>query len=176
MEATKTLTRAQKRNIFFGLMISVPILMFVLFYVCINANTILMAFKHYEKIEGENGYKVTFAGFKNFATIIKMLSTGDNWYMLKNSVVLWFFKLTIGLSVSIIFSYYVYKKMLGAGFFRVILFLPNIVSNLIMVYLYKYLVINLIKPESIEGIGTIFDTAKTAFPPLHIIITETGTV
>ena len=95
-----------------------------------------------------------------------MLSTGDNWYMLKNSVVLWFFKLTVGLSVSIIFSYYVYKKMLGAGFFRVILFLPNIVSNLIMVYLYKYLVMNFIKPDSIQGVGNIFDMPQTAFPPI----------
>ena len=104
MEATKMLTRKQKRDIFFGLMISVPVLMFILFYVCINANTILMAFKHYETIEGEYGYKVTFAGFKNFAVVFKMLSTGENWYMLKNSIILWFFKLTIGLSVSIIFS------------------------------------------------------------------------
>ncbi len=164
MEATKTLTRTQKRNIFFGVMISIPILMFILFYVCINANTILMAFKHYEAIEGEYGYKVTFAGFKNFATVIKMLTTGENWLMIKNSVVLWFFKLTIGLSVSIIFSYYVYKKMLGARFFRVILFLPNIISNLIMVYLFRYLVNTLIKaPNSEFG---ILEVADTAFAPI----------
>ena len=164
MEATKTLTRTQKRNIFFGLMISIPILMFILFYVFINANTILMAFKHYEKIEGEYGYKVTFAGFKNFKTVLQMLFWGENWYMIKNSVVLWFFKLTIGLSVSIIFSYYIYKKMLGSRFFRVILFLPNVISNLIMVYLFKYLVNTLIKaPGSKFG---ILEDANTAFAPI----------
>ena len=44
--------------------------------------------------------------------------------------------------MSIIFSYYVYKKMFGSRFFRVVLFLPNIISNLIMVYLFRYLVNN----------------------------------
>ena len=93
-----------------------------------------------------------------------MLFWGENWYMLKNSVVLWFFKLTIGLSVSIIFSYYVYKKMLGARFFRVILFLPNVISNLIMVYLFRYLVNKLIKaPNSNFG---ILEDANTAFAPI----------
>ena len=159
MEATKTLTRKQKRDIFFGLMISIPVLMFILFYVCINTNTILMAFKHYEKIEGEYGYKVTFAGFKNFAVVIKMLTTGENWMMLKNSVVLWFFKLTIGLSVSIIFSYYVYKKMLGARFFRVILFLPNVVSNIIMVHLFRCLVDNGFKAITGLKVGLLEDPA-----------------
>ena len=140
MDTQKTLTRTQKRNIFFGVMITIPIIIFIIFYGVINANTILLAFKKYEVADSGFGYKTSFAGFANFKVVIEMLSYNDNWMMLKNSFVLWFFKLTIGLSVSIIFSYYVYKKSAGSRFFRVILFLPNIISNLIMVHLFRYFV------------------------------------
>ena len=143
MKQSRVLTRNQKRNIFFGVMVIVPILLFVLFYGVINVNTILLAFKKYEYVEGDGlGYKISFAGFENFAIVIKMLAYNGNWKMVTNSLTLWAFRLVIGLSVSVIFSYYVYKKVLGAGFFRVVLFLPNVISNLIMVYLFKFLVNN----------------------------------
>lgn len=124
-------------------MIIVPVLLFILFWGTINFNTILLSFKKYEPLEGNAiGYKTTFAGFDNFAMVIKMLSYGENWKMITNSLILWAFKLFVGLPMSIIFSYYVYKKMVGSSFFRVVLFLPNIISNLIMVYLFRYLVNN----------------------------------
>ena len=143
MNHQKTLTRTQKRNIFFGVMIIIPIIIFILFYGVINVNTIVLAFKKYEPLEGSDfGYKISFAKLDNFKVVIQMLSYGENWMMLRNSVVLWAFRLFLGLPISVIFSYYVYKKAVGSRFFRVILFLPNIISNLIMVYLFRYLVNN----------------------------------
>jgi putative aldouronate transport system permease protein len=163
MNTQKTLTRTQKRNIFFGSMVTVPILIFIIFYGVINANTIIMAFKNYAPAEDSDfGYKVTFAGFENFKIVIEMLCYKDNWMMLRNSFVLWFFKLVIGLPVSIIFSYYVYKKAVGSRFFRVILFLPNIISNLIMVYLFRYFANNAIVSLFNLKLGLI-DNPNTTF-------------
>lgn len=143
MKAERTLTRNQQRNWFFGVMVTVPILLFILFYGVINFNTILLAFQKYEPLEGGGiGYNVSFAGFENFEVVIQMLSYGENIKMVTNALTLWVFKLFVGLSISIIFSYYVYKKMAGSRFFRVVLFLPNIISNLVMVYLFRYLVNN----------------------------------
>ena len=139
MNPRQTMTRNQKRNLFFGVMIIIPVLIFIIFYGVINANTIIMAFKKYEPLEGVDiGYKESFAGFENFAIVLEMLAYNENWMMVTNSLILWAFKLCVGLPVSIIFSYYVYKKMVGSKFFRVVLFLPNIISNLIMVYLFRY--------------------------------------
>ena len=74
MKSTRTLTRNQKRNLFFGLMITVPLILFVIFYGIVNVNTILLAFKNYELLPGDQiGYKVTFAGFENFAVVFKMV-------------------------------------------------------------------------------------------------------
>ena len=126
-------------------MIVIPIILFVLFYGVISVNAIVMAFKKYEPLtNGEVGYKTSFAGFENFSVVFKMLSYGENWKMITNSLILWGFKLLIGLPVSILFSYYVYKHVFGSRFFRVILFLPNIISNLIMVYLFRYFADNAI--------------------------------
>lgn len=163
MNAQKTLTRSQKRNTFFGVMIIVPIIIFILFYGVINLNSIIMAFKKYEPAEGSAfGYKVSFAAFHNFKVVIEMLSYKDNWMMLRNSVVLWAAKLFIGLPVSIIFSYYVYKKAVGSRFFRIILFLPNIISNLIMVYLFRYFANNAIASAFNLKFG-LLDNPDTTF-------------
>ena len=142
MNAKKTLKRNTKRNLFFGVMIIVPLIIFIIFYGTINVNSLMLAFRKYEAVEGQVGYKISFAGLENFKVVFKMLSYGENWKMVTNSLIIWVFKLCVGLPMSIIFSYYVYKKMFGSRFFRVVLFLPNIISNLIMVYLFRYLVNN----------------------------------
>lgn len=163
MNTKRTLKRKEQRNLFFGLMIIVPLIIFIIFYGTINVNSLLLSFKRYEPLEGNAiGYKVTFAGFDNFVTVIKMLSYGENWKMVTNSVTLWFFKLCVGLPASLFFSYYVYKRMAGSRFFRVVLFLPNIISNLIMVYLFRYLVNNAFVTVFGLEMG-LLDSSKTSF-------------
>lgn len=133
----KSLTRTQRRTLFFASMVAVPILLFIVFYCIVNIDSIFLAFKTYtldtEKVE----YVEKFVWFDNFKVVFKMLSHGDNFKMVSNSLLLWGIKLVIGLPVSIIFSYYIYKKCLGSGFFRIILFLPNVIANLVMVYLFR---------------------------------------
>lgn len=144
----KVMTREQKRSIFFGCMIAIPVILFVIFYAVVNVDVILMAFKQYELIEN-NGvyfYKEKFVLWDNFKVVFEMLNftvegaASSNWQMVTNSLKLWAFKLCLGLPVSIIFSYYVYKKCYASGFFRVILFLPNVISNIIMVYTFRFVV------------------------------------
>lgn len=136
----KVMTRTQKRNLFFGLMIIVPVLLFIIFYIVVNFNSIILAFKKYEEIDGTTGYRVSFVWFDNFKTIFQLLSSNNNWRMVTNSILLWAVKMCVGIPFSILFSYYVYKKRFASGFFRVILFLPNVISNIIMVSMYKYFV------------------------------------
>ena len=162
MNAKKTLKRNTKRNLFFGVMIIVPLIIFIIFYGTINVNSLMLAFRKYEAVEGQVGYKISFAGLYNFKIVFKMLSYGENWKMVTNSLILWVFKLCVGLPMSIIFSYYVYKKMFGSRFFRVVLFLPNIISNLIMVYLFRYLVNNAFVTVFGLKLG-LLDSPKTNF-------------
>lgn len=134
----KMITRNKRRSLFFGCMVSVPILLFVIFYGIVNVESIVMAFKKYSILDSNDGYSESFAGIANFKVVFQMLAYGENWKMVMNSLILWGVKLFIGLPVSMIFSFYVYKKRFASGFFRIILFLPNVISNLIMVYLFRF--------------------------------------
>ena len=42
--------------------------------------------------------------------------------------------------VCILFSYYIYKEFLFSKFFKVMLFLPRVISSVVMVLLFKYIV------------------------------------
>lgn len=143
----KPMSRTQKRNLFFGLMIIIPVLIFIVFYVIVNFNTLLLAFKKYTSSTEHVGYDTTFAGFDNFKRILfskdsffayEFDGEYQNLKMIRNSLILWGCKIVIGLPLAFIFSYYVYKKRWASGFFRIILFLPNVISNIIMVSMFKF--------------------------------------
>lgn len=178
----KVMSRDAKRNIFFGCMIAVPILLFVIFYCIVNIDSFSMAFKSYE-MDIDEGYTASFAGFENFKVIFKVLAYGENWRMITNSLILWLAKLCIGLPVSVIFSFYVYKKRFGSGFFRIILFLPNVISNLIMVYLFRFfaddaikmlfgLELGLLQNSSTEFVTILFFNLWLGFAGQTLMITS----
>ena len=110
----------------------VPILFFILTNFVINGNSILLAFEKYE------GYDISFAGFENFANLFKDFATVPTFFeMLWRSVFVYVIATIICTFVSIIFSYYVYKKLFGWKIFKVILFIPTILSSIITVSMFK---------------------------------------
>ncbi|MBQ4053128.1 MAG: hypothetical protein IJD33_02185, partial [Clostridia bacterium] len=88
-------------------------------------NVILMAFQKYEM--GVSGYVISFAGFENFKLAWTYLTEAD--YMFVNSLVLYTMQTIVGMTLALVFAYYIYKKFLLSGFFKVLLFLPQIVSG-----------------------------------------------
>jgi multiple sugar transport system permease protein len=97
-----------------------------------------MAFQLYEPNVDTLGYTVSFAGWANFEKAIEILT--ENAYMITNSLTMYAFGLLFGTTFSIIFSYYIYKKYVFSGVFRVMLFLPQIISGLIFAVLFKFIV------------------------------------
>jgi ABC-type sugar transport system permease subunit len=84
---------------------------------------------------------------------------------LKNSVIIYLLGLCISMPLGFLFSFYIYKKKLLHGLFRVILFLPSIISSIVMIIMYKYCVdravpsiIELITKESQLGLLANPDT------------------
>lgn len=131
------LKRRHKRLIFYSIMLIVPVLNFLVFYVYQNFSTVMMAFEKYSAVEGGIGYHAAFAGLDNFVAIFRMLNNGK-WYMVTNSLVVFVVKTGIGLALAVIFSYYIYKKSRFSEFFRVLLFLPSVISSVILVVIYRY--------------------------------------
>lgn len=130
--------RTLSRQLFYLAVILLPLIQFAIFYIYVNFNSFAMAFQLYEPNVDTLGYTVSFAGWENFEKAIEILT--ENAYMITNSLTMYAFGLLFGTTFSIIFSYYIYKKYVFSGVFRVMLFLPQIISGLIFAVLFKFIV------------------------------------
>ncbi len=131
----KKKTRRGKLLFYIGL-VALPTIQFCIFYIYVNFNSILLAFQTYDKITNQ----YAFAKFDNFKAVFQHFSSVMGKIQLKNSFILAFFTIVISLPLSILCSYYVYKGKLFAETFKIVLFLPSIISGLVMIIIYKYIV------------------------------------
>ncbi len=127
-----------KRILFIISFIIVPTVNFLVFYVYVNFDGILMAF-----------YRTDLAGVRhwgveNFTQFFEELKIGGVIYVAFINT----FK-TFGINLiifpwGIVVAYFLYKKILGYKVFRILFFLPSIINVIIVVLVYKNLI-------SVEG-------------------------
>lgn len=132
----KLTPRVKSRLIFYWAMLALPLICNMFMYVVVNLNSFLMAFQKYSV--GTNGYKIVFAGMDNFKVALKFFKDCD--YMIENSLIVYVANTLVGMTFALVFSFYVYKKYSGSGFFRTILFMPQIISAMVFSLLFKYFI------------------------------------
>ena len=151
-----------KRNrlMFYIACATLPLLQFCMFWFGTNLNSIILAFKKYTFIEGQ-GNIASFVGFKNlfenfvelYAYIEGKASLGT---MLLNSL-LTFVITMLSLVLSICFAYYITKKHWGAKTFQVLLFIPHIVSSIVMTILFMHVMEIFIPGLLLDVFGVVID-------------------
>lgn len=142
-------TRTGKRVIFYTLICALPVLQFCIFTFYINFNSIKMAFETYNyRTDGTDGIVRSFAGLANFSRAWEFFSASGQ--MIKNSALLFATNIFITIPLALIFSFYLCKKCRFSGFFKVILYMPNIVSPMIFALLFKN-VMNYAMPAIFQG-------------------------
>ena len=124
-----------RRGLFIGGMLGIAILNFLVFWLYVNFNSILMAFQQ----QTSAGLVWTLDNFSRFFREVQ-ISDFQLGLAVKNSVLLYVVGTFLTLPLSLFFAYYLYKRVPLSGFFRVIFFLPSIVSAAVLVTLFKYLV------------------------------------
>lgn len=139
-------------KVFFYTMIALPVIQFLIFYVYVNFNSFLMGFQNYDDSTGQAVITWTFENFKKLFSDTVM---ADLRVCLKNSLI-YFGVFLANIPVSLLFSYYIYKKYKGSEFFKIILFLPSIVCVSALAIFYRYFVNN--------GIGDIIGTGALIGP------------
>ncbi len=123
-------------NIFYVVMMALPILQFIIFYIVVNFNSILLAFQNYN-----NGFEWLDKGniFHWFEVIFLSLSReAEYWIAIKNSAILCGLSLVVVMPLTMLFAYYIYKKMPAGGFFKIMLFGPSIVTSVVWVLIFRY--------------------------------------
>ena len=123
-----------KKYVFVWSILLYPTVLFLIFYLGINLNSILLAFQKIDIIDNTKAF-VFLDNFKDF------ISSARTDMLLKNSLVnslkMYAINLVICVPLYIIFSYYIYKKFFGSKLMRIIVKLPTIVSSFIICLLFK---------------------------------------
>lgn len=133
----KILTEKNKRLLFYIIMFTPLILQVAIFYVYVNISNIGLAFTEYFRVG--NATHSRFVLFENFSFVIKFLFKPENSVMFGDTFLMYAVVLCIAMPIGIFFSYYIYKKFPLAEVFRVVLFLPQVLSGVTMTIIYKTL-------------------------------------
>ena len=133
---TRAGTKRRKDAIFYAAFMALPVLQFIVYYIVVSSNSFLMAFQKYDNTLG----KYYFVGFDNIIDQINEFMAGG---LLRtatvNSILVYLLNLLI-LPFEILFPFYIYKKLPLGGFYKVILFLPHILSSMVLCLLYQFFV------------------------------------
>lgn len=153
--------------LFYICLMAFPVAQFIVMYLCVNFNSILLSFRNYDTKTGA----YSFAGVDNFKRVFYLLfrspEIGRAW---ANSFTLYLVLTFIGVPLGLLFSFYIYKKLFLHDVFKVLLFLPSVLSVVIMAILFRYFTENAV-PEIWKmffgkTIGGLFSNVKTVFPLL----------
>ncbi len=154
----------RRKKLWFFFLMSLPFLIQVaIFYFYINGSSIIMSFFKYSYIKdssgGVLGIERFWAGFSNFGDVFEVIFSAKEAGMFLVSFVMYAFILVVITPIVIFFSFYIYKRYFMSEFFRVILYMPQIISSVVWVALYKMLIDEVLK--SITGAPTkVFDPAN----------------
>lgn len=157
----KVIRRKHKSRIFqskwdwifyIGLLI-IPITQVVIFYFVVNINSILLAFKQYDGASGQFMWSI-----ETLKQMFTTLHTDKGMtFRLVNSVIMYVVSMVVVLPLSLLFSFYIYKKKPANKFFRTMLFLPSVVSPIVLSMLFGYFVDRAIPEIMLKWFGKEVD-------------------
>jgi len=154
------------------MMLVLPITHFLVFFVYVNIDTILLAFQRFDYYEG----KYIFVGFENFQQAFRDLTQLPQ---MRQTIVnsLLFLPITnfITLPLSILSAYFIFRKVPGRNVFKVLFFLPSIISIVVLTMAFQFMFDPLFGPINqllaslgINPIGGWFGSKDTAMNMIYV--------
>lgn len=134
-EASKkiTLNKKAKDNLFVLIMLFIPVVHFIIFWVIVNFNSILLSFQKFDFKTGKHTL-----GFQNFKAVAEYYKSGIFKDALKNTLLNSGFQIIFLLPWGFFLTYFLYKKIILKGVWRVCLFLPSILPALFLTVAFSY--------------------------------------
>lgn len=125
-----------QKHIFLFSIFLIPMAAFLVFWLYVNLQSILNAFR----IETGGNVVWSFINWKYFwEDLTRSGAMVDMSLILRNTLIFFFTNVGVILPISFIFSYFLYKKIAGYKFYRVIFFAPNLISAAVLALLYKFM-------------------------------------
>lgn len=130
----KRLTKRKvHRGIFIGGMLSVALVNFAVFWVYVNIDSILMAFQLETRLD-------TVWSLDNFRRFFDEFTQPQFEWMiaLRNTMLLFLVGTCLCLPLTFVFAYFMFKKVPFSKFFRVMFYLPSLISAAVLIGIFKY--------------------------------------
>lgn len=146
-----------ERRLFVISILILPIISFLIFYVYVNFEAFFYSFMRVK--EGVGQFDPAFTNFRVVFESLFMnggegiISNGALAKSFVNVLLFNFVGIFLGLPISVLFGYFLYKKIKGYKFFRFIIYLPSILSSAALMVLYKQVI----------GRGGLLDTLFNTF-------------
>ncbi len=140
IRVSKKLKSRKKRNeyLFVVSLVAWPIIHFLVFWLYVNIESFMLIFQTYNPIRGE----YVWSGVDDLVRTFQEMVLGDNPIMNRamwNSVLSIIPGLFIILPLAFITAYSFYKHVPGERIFRVLFYLPSMISIVVLTMCYKYL-------------------------------------
>ncbi len=127
--------RIRSSTIFVIVMLAYPVAQFALMWIGVNINSILLAFQI--PVQGHLQYLGWNELFYNFKTLFMNFSLDSQQSMFIISAGYIVVSCFVTLPIALIFSYFIFKRILAAGFFKVIFYLPSIIPLVALTMAYS---------------------------------------
>ena len=132
--------------LFYCVFLAWPVLQFCIFYIGVNFNSILLSFRFNELNETGTELITRYWTLDSYKEAWDMLWYGDGKRYIAFTFKAYLTTNIISVPLGLLFAYYIFKKLAGWSAFRVVLFLPSILSGVVVGLIYRYL---------FEGLETI---------------------
>lgn len=160
-------TRKKQQTLFIVGMLFIPVAYWLFHWIYINGTTLIMAFQNRDGAWSfENVHRV-------FELLVEMQGESQLSRAIYNSIRTFVFQEGIGVPISLVMSYFIYKKITGYKTFRIIFYLPHIISGIVFVTAFKQLV------SPLGPIAALCENIGFALPEeglLHTTATATPTI
>lgn len=123
--------RKTKKRLFVIGMLSIPTVHFIVFWLWINLDSILLAFQNNI---GE------WVGWTNIKWVFNAFTSNpylDMWEATKNTLIFFVWNVFVELPIAVLLAYVFYKKLPGNKFFTICLYLPSIITPTVMTAVFK---------------------------------------
>lgn len=154
-------------TLFIILMLAYPVLQFAVFFIYVNLNTIKMSFEYLNYSTG----KIEFNGYYYRMFFYELVNMEQMKIGLKNSLFAMLNNIFVIMPLGVICGYFFYKKVPCSAIFKVIFFIPNIISIVVLSMVYKYMfdptlgpIAEIMRNFGWEVIPDFFNDPKFAFP------------
>ncbi len=125
--------------LFYCVFLAWPVLQFCVFYIGVNFNSILLSFRHNELNATGTELITKYWVLDSYKEAWRELWQGDGKTYIAFTFKAYFTTTIISVPLGLLFAYYIFKKLPGWGTFRVVLFLPSILSGVVVGLIYRYL-------------------------------------